>query len=63
MTTKMNYEAWLREVDAICWSIADLSLSDVDDYEAWLREVDANWYEDDISPGRAAKRAIRNAGG
>ena len=53
----MDYAAWKHAVDGACWHIAGLGIDDLDDCPL------ADWYADDISPARAARRAIRNAGG
>jgi antirestriction protein len=52
-----GFDAWMSKVDAEVKKISGMAVADLDD--APYRD----WYEDDLSPSRAARRAIKNAGG
>ena len=53
----LYYEAWRVAVDDACWNAAGLSIDDLDDCPLMT------WFEDDVPPKCAARRAIRDAGG
>ena len=53
--TTNTFEAWMRQVDAEVTRRTGLGVDDLPD--CCFRD----WYEDDMSPSSAAKRAIRNA--
>ena len=52
-----GFDAWMKKVDAEVQKMSGMHVADLDD--APYRD----WYEDDLSPSRAARRAIQNAGG
>lgn len=54
-TTKMTYEAWMRQVDLACERLAGVSIHDLPDVPT------RDWFEDGKAPVLAARWAIRNA--
>ena len=54
---EQTYDGWMEQVDDKVWEIAGCSIWDLTD--ACL----ADWYEDDLTPCQAAKKAIRYANG
>ena len=52
---KLSFEEWLKEVDEILWSKVGLSKDDLPDCSY------RDWYDEGMSPVRAAGKAVRNA--
>lgn len=50
-----TFQGWLQMVDDACWKQAGLSRDDLPDCPY------ADWYEDDMPPALAARKAIRAA--
>ena len=53
MATTRTFMEWMREVDALVARRTGLSVHDLPDC------CFADWYEDDMAPATAARRAIR----
>ena len=54
--TTMTYEEWYRAVNRHVFELCELDTEDLPD--CCYRD----WYEGDVSPKMAAKKALRNAG-
>ena len=52
---KKTFEEWYEEVDRQVQRLSGLNRDDLPDCLYW------DWYEDEVNPTTAAKRAIRNA--
>ena len=50
-----SFDEWMERVDAMCWKLAGRSAYDLPDYG--YRDA----YDDEASPGCAARRAMRYA--
>jgi hypothetical protein len=55
MGIKKSFDAWCMEVNRIVVNLCGMSLEDLPDCAY------RDWYDDNLTPSRAAKRVIRNA--
>lgn len=56
MAEQATFDKWLEQVNTWCWTLASCSVHDLAD----CRFMD--WYEGNVGPKTAAKRALRNSG-
>lgn len=54
---KLLFDEWMQKVNDICWERYGLSADDLPDVPYY------DWYDEGVTPGGAATRAYKNAGG
>lgn len=51
----MTFEQWMQETDDSIWTLIGCSIHDLPDCPF------RDWYEDELTPGEAAVRAVKGA--